>query len=143
MAERNYHALVEGRIFMGGAADVPDIVNLEKVDVVVDLREEATECAAPETDVQWIHVPIGDEADIPQEELFRQAISHVSEAYRAGKKVAFHCGGGKGRTGAVAVGALIELGLADNLADAEQQAKAIRPVIRLREPQLEALKKLY
>ncbi|WP_425393266.1 hypothetical protein [Cohnella laeviribosi] len=35
--------------------------------------------------------------------MFKQAIDKVVHAYRQGKKVAFHCGGGKGRTGTVAV----------------------------------------
>lgn len=43
-------------------------------------------------------------------ELFQQAINQVVEAYRSGKKVGFHCGGGSGRTGAVAVGTLTTLG---------------------------------
>ncbi|WP_338016896.1 protein-tyrosine phosphatase family protein [Paenibacillus antri] len=65
------------------------------------------------------------------------------EAYKSGKNVAFHCGGGKGRTGAVAIGTLISLGLADTIADAEQKAKEIRPIINIREPQRAALEKLY
>ncbi|MCI3918689.1 dual specificity protein phosphatase family protein [Paenibacillus sp. TRM 82003] len=141
--ERKYHALVEGRIFMGGADDVPDIVQNEGIDIVVDLREESTACAAPNANVEWIQVPIGDEAEMPQEQLFRQAIDLVVDAYRSGKKVAFHCGGGKGRTGAVAVGTLLSLDLAASLEEAEEKAKAIRPVIRLRDPQRDALKKLY
>lgn len=141
--EKTYNALVPDRIFMGGASDVEHMVKNEHVEVVVDLREEATQCAYPDAKVQWIQVPIGDNAETPQEELFRQAIHHVVDAYKSGKKVAFHCGGGKGRTGAVAIGTLISLGLADTIDAAEQKAKEIRPIIKIREPQRDALEKLY
>ncbi|WP_020616233.1 protein-tyrosine phosphatase family protein [Paenibacillus daejeonensis] len=140
---KTYHALIEERIFMGGAADVKDMVLDEKCEVIVDLREEATECAYPETNATWIKVGIGDNAATPQEELFQEAINQVVTAYREGKKVAFHCGGGKGRTGAVSIGTLISLGKASSIEEAERIAKEIRPIIQIREPQREALKKLF
>ena len=64
-------------------------------------------------------------------------------AYRDGKKVAFHCGGGKGRTGTVAAGVLLELGLCSTLGEAEAAAKAIRPVVNIKPDQREALESLY
>lgn len=45
---RNYHALIPDKIFMGAAADVESMVKNE-IEVVVDLRGEATECAFPNT----------------------------------------------------------------------------------------------
>ncbi|WP_338016893.1 hypothetical protein [Paenibacillus antri] len=68
--EKGYDSLVADRIFMGGASDVEQMVKNEHVDVVVDLREEATQCAYPAPNVLWIQVPIGDNAETPQEELF-------------------------------------------------------------------------
>ncbi|MNP80279.1 hypothetical protein D3C76_1783250 [compost metagenome] len=79
----------------------------------------------------------------PEAELFQSAIQEVVKAYREGKKVAFHCGGGKGRTGTVAVGTLKELGLAPTLEEAEQQAKSIRPIIAVKPNQWEALRAIY
>lgn len=38
--EKKYHALHEDKIYMGGAADVEEMVKQEGVQVVVDLREE-------------------------------------------------------------------------------------------------------
>lgn len=141
---KNYHSLVDDRIFMGGAADVKDAVISEQCDIIVDLREEATACAyADDPTVKWIKVGIGDNAETPQEDLFRLAIEHVVDSYRDGKKIMFHCGGGKGRTGAVAIGTLISLGKASTIEEAEKMAKEIRPVINIREPQREALKKLF
>lgn len=140
---RNYHTLVEDKIFFGGAKDVEDMVKNEGVEVVVDLREEATGCAFPDADVTWIKIPLGDHATEPEADLFQAAIQEVVTAYRAGKKVAFHCGGGKGRTGTVAVGTLRELGLAVTLEEAEEKAKAIRPVIAVKPNQWEALRVIY
>ncbi|MCC3373062.1 tyrosine-protein phosphatase [Cohnella sp. REN36] len=72
---------------------------------------------------------LGDNSTESQHQLFQKAIEEVVGAYRSGKKVAFHCGGGKGRTGTVAAGTLLALGAAKNLEDAESKAKDIRPVI--------------
>jgi hypothetical protein len=44
-------------------------------------------------------------------------------AYQAGQKVAFHCGGGKGRTGTVAAGTLLALGISKDVDEAEATAK--------------------
>ncbi|MCY9659623.1 dual specificity protein phosphatase family protein [Paenibacillus chondroitinus] len=141
--EKNYQALVDDKIFFGGAADVEAMIKNENVEVVVDLRGEATECAYPTDGVEWLQVPLGDNAEAPQDQLFQQAINHVVEAYESGKKVGFHCGGGKGRTGAVAIGTLIALGKSEKIEDAEKLAKSIRPVVSIRQPQREALEKLF
>jgi protein-tyrosine phosphatase len=141
--EKNYQSLVDNRIFLGGASDVEDMVKNEGVEVIVDLRAEASGCAYPSENVQWIQIPLGDNADGPQDKLFEQAIQHVVGAYNSGKKVGFHCGGGKGRTGAVAIGTLLTLGLSHTIDEAEKLAQSIRPVIQLKQPQREALEKLY
>ncbi|OAS21383.1 protein-tyrosine phosphatase family protein [Paenibacillus oryzisoli] len=140
---KNYQALFEDKIFFGGAADVEDMVKNEGVEVVVDLRGEATECAYSSADVQWIQVPLGDNAEGPQDVLFEQAINHVVEAYKSGKKVGFHCAGGGGRTGAVAVGTLITLGRSQSIDEAEALAKSIRSKVNIKPPQREALEKLF
>ncbi|WP_308633836.1 protein-tyrosine phosphatase family protein [Paenibacillus silvisoli] len=141
--EKKYHALYDNMIFMGGATDVEAMVKNEGVEVIVDLRAEATECAYPEAGVKWIQVPLGDNAEGPQDELFKQAINHVLEAYKSGKKVGFHCGGGSGRTGAVAAGTLIALGEAKSVVEAELKAKSIRSKINIKPQQQEALIKIF
>ena len=139
----SYQALVEDRIYLGGAADVKDMINESGCNVIVDLREEATECAFPGTGATWVKVGLGDNAEGPQHELFKKAIDEVVDAYRSGKTVGFHCGGGKGRTGAVAIGTLIALGKASTIEEAEQMAKEVRPVISIKPPQREALEKIF
>ncbi|WP_321166503.1 dual specificity protein phosphatase family protein [Paenibacillus sp. Soil766] len=140
---KNYQSLIDDKIFFGGASDVADMVKNEVVEVIVDLRGEATECADPNAKVEWIKIPLGDNAEGQQDELFQKAIHHVVEAYQSGKKVGFHCGGGGGRAGAVAAGTLITLGKAKTLDEAEAIAKSIRPKVNIKPPQREALEKIF
>ncbi|OXS54976.1 protein tyrosine phosphatase [Cohnella sp. CIP 111063] len=139
----SYHSLHENRIFMGGATDIEAIENHEGIDVVVDLRAEATECAYSDSKAKWVQIPLGDNATESEHVLYKQAIDEIVNAYQVGKKVAFHCGGGKGRTGTVAAGTLIALGLADSVDEAIEIAKGIRPKIDLKPIQREALQRLY
>lgn len=104
-----YHALIHGHIYCGGANDIQQMVDEDGIDVVVDLRAEATGCATHHPEVQWVHIPLSDHAEEPEEQLFRDAILAVVDAYQNGHKVAFHCGAGRGRTGTVAAGVLLEL----------------------------------
>ncbi len=140
--EKKYQALLDNQIFIGGAADVKDMVANEKIEVVVDLRGEVAEPAYPHPDVRWIQMKLGDAAE-DQAALFQQAIDTVVDEYRKGNKVAFHCNGGRGRTGAVAAGTLIALGLSDSLEDAERKVQEIRPSVMIKPAQKEALQKLF
>jgi protein-tyrosine phosphatase len=139
----NYHALVENRIFFGGARDVEAMIKNEQLDVIVDLRGEATGSAYPSEGTQWIQVPLGDNSPVITELLFKKAIEEVVGAYQAGKKVGFHCGAGSGRAGTVAAGTLIALGLATTVSEAEEKAQSIRPIVNMGYAQKAALFKLY
>ncbi|MCD5330580.1 tyrosine-protein phosphatase [Chromobacterium piscinae] len=137
-----YQQLLEGHIYFGSADDVEDMVCLDEVEVIVDLRAEATQCASSRPGIAWQRIPLGDDA-VAQTLLLKAAIDAVVTACRAGKRVGFHCGGGKGRTGAVAVGVLLELGICDTLSHAEQHARQLRPVIQLKPPMRQSLQTLY
>lgn len=141
--DKTYQALIKDRIYFGGAKDVPAMVENESVQVVVDLREESQACESSAPSVEWIKIPLGDNATEPEYQLFAQAIQAVVSAYHQNKKVAFHCGGGKGRTGTVAAGVLLELGLCKSIDEAEAMAKNIRPVISIKPDQRASLLKLY
>jgi len=141
--DKAYQALIADRIYFGGAKDVPAMVENEKIQVVVDLREDSKACESTDPTVAWVKIPLGDNATEPEDKLFAQAIQAVVLAYHQNKKVAFHCGGGKGRTGTVAVGVLLELGLCKTIDEAEAMAKSIRPVINVKPDQLASLVKLY
>ena len=60
MTTKNYQELVKGRIYIGGADDVDDMMKNEKVDIVFDLRAEAP---TKESKYNRIHSPIVDDAD--------------------------------------------------------------------------------
>ncbi|GAA5183461.1 hypothetical protein GCM10025771_35110 [Niveibacterium umoris] len=141
--EKSYQALVADRIYLGAASDVQAMIDNEAVEVVVDLREESTGLAAQAPAVEWQRIPLGDNNAEPQDKLFGDAIQAVVAAYRSGKKVAFHCGGGKGRTGTVAAGVLLELGICPSFAEAEASARSIRPTINIKTEQRAALEALY
>ncbi|WP_373231475.1 dual specificity protein phosphatase family protein [Cohnella sp.] len=142
--EKKYQALFEDRIFVGGADDVEAMVKDEKCDVIVDLRAEATKCAYPEADVQWVNVPLKDNSlESGQEQVIQQAIEEVVNAYQKGHTVGFHCGAGRGRAGTVAAGVLLSLGICDSVNEAVQKAKSIRRVVNLNPAQTEALTHLF
>lgn len=140
---KSYQALVDDNIFFGGAADVESMIEREGVEVVVDLRGEAEKPAFSNPDVQWIQIALGDNTITNQDVLFKQAIDEVVNAYKSGKKVAFHCNGGRGRTGAVAAGVHLTLGLSTTLQEAEEKVKDIRPAVNIKPAQREALEKLF
>jgi predicted protein tyrosine phosphatase len=141
--EKPYQALLDDRVYLGGAKDVERMVKEAGCDVIVDLRAEATECAYPSAEAEWIQIKIGDDADESLDVLFAEAVESIVRAYEAGRTVGVHCNGGKGRTGAVAVGTLIALGKAATLEEAEAMVQAARPIIQVKPHQREALAKLY
>lgn len=139
MTNKKYEALVPGRIFIGGADAIDELLASEEIDVIYDLRAEVN---GPLPSDLSVHQPIVDEAE-HQDESIKNAVSAVMGAYHAGKNVYFHCNTGRGRAGTVATAALLELEQAQSVEEAEQQAKDIRPSINLREPFKDALKRIY
>ena len=139
MMTKNYQELVKGRIYIGGADDVEDMMNNEKVDIVFDLRAEAP---TEESKYNRIHSPIVDDAD-HQDESVKNSIDRVVSAYHEGKNIYFHCQGGSNRTGTVAIGTLLALGKASTFQEAEEIAKNARPKISVKPEMKEALKRIY
>ena len=139
MTTRNYQELIEDGIFIGGADDAVDVMENERVDVIVDLRAESTNISS---DSNLIYCPIVDDAD-QQDESVNNAINLVVNSYNDGKKVFFHCGGGSNRTGTVAIGTLLALGEATTIAEAEEKAKTIRPKINVKPAMKDSLKRIF
>jgi protein-tyrosine phosphatase len=139
MAAKNYNELIKDRIYIGGADDVNEVMENEKADIIFDLRDEAPE---NKSDFNRFHSPIVDDGD-HQDESIKKSIEHVVNAYNEGKKVYFHCGGGSGRTGTVAVGTLLSLGKAKTIEEAEEMAKVARPKINVKSQMKEALQRIY
>ncbi len=138
--EKAYQALVEDKIFIGGADSAQEVADNEKVDVVIDLRAEAKEEAV---DYNRIVCPIVEDSDEHQDESIKNAIGQVKKAYESGKKVYFHCGGGSNRAGTVAIGTLLALGKAQTIEEAEADATAIRSKINVKPEFKESLKRIF
>ena len=139
MNNQNYQALINGRIFIGGVADIKEMMENEQVDVIYDLRAETP---TEESPYNRVHAAIVDDAD-RQDESVKAAINQVVHDYNEGKKVYFHCSGGRNRTGTVAIGTLLELGEAKTIEEAENKAKSIRDLIDVKPEMKEVLKRLY
>ncbi|HWO75566.1 MAG TPA: dual specificity protein phosphatase family protein [Bacillus sp. (in: firmicutes)] len=139
MENKNYQALIKGRIYIGGADDVKEMMETDKADVIFDLRAEDLEHQAPD---RRVHVPIVDDAE-HQDESIQKAVNEVVKAYENGQKIYFHCAGGSNRTGTVAIGTLLALGEAKTIQEAEEKAKAARSKINVKPEMKEALKRLF
>ena len=135
-----YQELVQGRIFIGGAADAKTAVENEGIDLVFDLRAEAGDSDESYTRV---HAPIVDDSKEQQDESIQEAVDGVVTAYEEGKKVFFHCAGGSNRTGTVAIGTLLALGEAKSIEEAEQMARGVRPIISVKPELKESLQRLF
>ncbi|WP_100372797.1 protein-tyrosine phosphatase family protein [Bacillus sp. FJAT-45037] len=139
MSATNYQHLITNRIFIGGADDVKDVLENEKVDVVFDLRAEAP---AERTIHQAIHCPIVDD-EMKQDESIKQSIDQVVKAFNEGKNVYFHCQGGSNRTGTVAIGTLLSLGEASSIEEGEQIAQSKRAKIKVKPEMKDSLSRLF
>lgn len=134
-----YDELIAGRIYFGGADDAASAVDEEGIEKVIDVRVNGRK---EKVDYPYIHKPIADESDeIPQS--IQDGVKEVINAYQAGEKVYFHCGGGNGRASVMAVATLMELELADSLEEAENMVKEARPSANIRPNMREALEQLY
>ncbi|MDF2963675.1 MAG: protein-tyrosine phosphatase [Paenibacillus sp.] len=142
-SDKTYQSLHERKIFIGGAQDVKELIEDEKVEVIVDLRAETSEAQdhLPEH-VTRIHVPLVDK-ESGQEQLLKQAVDQVVNAYKAGKPVAFHCAAGRSRAGSVAIGTLLELGISATVEEAEARVQEIRPEVAVHEELKKSLSTLY
>jgi protein-tyrosine phosphatase len=139
MTTKNYQELLKDRIYIGGADDVEDMMDNEKVDVIFDLRAEAP---TEESKYNRIHSPIVDDAD-RQDESVQKSIDQVVNAYNKGKNIYFHCQGGSNRTGTVAIGTLLTLGKAGTIEEAEEISKTARPKINVKPEMKETLKRIF
>ena len=138
MNDKQYQALIDERIFVGGVADVQRAIEDEKIDVVYDLRAEV---AASSSEISK-HQPIVDDGEF-QDESIRTGVKQIVQDYQDGKKIFFHCNSGRGRAGTMAVATLMELRLADSIEEAEARVKMVRPEVDVKPQFKEALKRIY
>lgn len=138
----NYHELIEGKVYIGGEAALLQALQEQEISDVFDLRDNGTEAEGFPTNVTRHHYPIVED-EPGQEGFIHAAILAVKEAVNQNKSVYFHCAGGRNRTGTVATGLLLELGLASTVEEAAQLAKDKRPDISIKPEMIEALNGFY
>ncbi|MBF7155408.1 protein-tyrosine phosphatase family protein [Bacillus zanthoxyli] len=138
----NYHELVKGKVYIGGVDAIQEAVKNHGITEVFDLRAGGEEPEGFPTETTRHAYPIV-EAVAGQDESVKTAIAAVKEAVEQDKKVFFHCSGGRNRTGTVATGLLVELGIAENIEEAEQKAKEVRSIINIKPELREVLGNLY
>ncbi|HDR4712587.1 dual specificity protein phosphatase family protein [Bacillus anthracis] len=138
----NYHELVKGKVYIGGVDAIQDAVKKHGITEVFDLRAGGEEPEGFPAGTKHHAYPIVEGVE-GQDESVKNAIAAVKEAVEQDKKVFFHCSGGRNRTGTVATGLLIELGVADNIKEAEQKVKEIRSIINIKPELREVLGNLY
>jgi len=98
-----------------------------------------------ETDRDGNEIAFGTKENIAAKEgnEVELTIDYVIQAQKEGKKVYFHCSGGRNRTGTVAMGTLLQMGKANTVEDAEKQAVAIRPIINVKPELKEVLHNMF
>jgi len=138
----NYHELIEGKVYIGGEAALLQALQEQEITDVFDLRDTGTEAEGFPANVIRHHHPIVEDED-GQEGAVHGAILAIKEAVNQNKSVYFHCMGGRNRTGTVATGLLIELGMANSVEEAEQLAKAKRPDINIKPEMINVLNGFY
>jgi len=138
----NYHELIEGKVYIGGEAALLQALQEQEITDVFDLRDTGTEAEGFPANVTRHHHPIVEDED-GQEGAIHGAILAIKEAVKQNKSVYFHCAGGRNRTGTVATGLLIELGLAGSVEEAEQLAIAKRPDINIKPEMINVLNGFY
>ena len=138
----NYHELIEGKVYIGGEAALMEALREQEISDVFDLRDTGTEAEGFPEDVTWHHYPIVEDAE-GQEGSVHAAILAVKEAVKEDRTVYFHCAGGRNRTGTVATGLLLELGLASTVEDAVRLAKEKRPDINIKSEMIDVLNGFY
>ncbi|MET3658825.1 protein-tyrosine phosphatase family protein [Sporosarcina psychrophila] len=139
MTIKKYEELVSNRIFIGGVDAIDDLLANEKIDIIFDLRAEVK---VPLSNNKSVHQPIVDDTQ-QQDASIQAAVKEITDAYKAGENVYFHCNTGRGRAGTIATATLLELGLADSVDEAEQKAKEIKPAINIKPQFKDALKRIY
>lgn len=141
--EKNYDILIKDKIFFGGAKDAEAAFEQESVDIIIDVRVNGLSSQEQEAvSYPYKHLPIADEDTVVASSVEKVA-KEIAVAYKEGQKIYIHCGSGGGRAGVAATAALIELGMAQSLEEAEATVRKARPQVTIRPKMEKALQKLY
>jgi len=132
---------VDDVLSISGAIDSYSELSKQKIDIVVNLREETHDDIAELTKrgvlYAWIPVPDYFAPRKYQVEIFMNLIRNNPD-----KKILLHCALGMGRSAMLVVAYLIEMYNLD-MDEAIAKLKEARSIINMSPPQLDKLKKIY
>ncbi|HJV46438.1 MAG TPA: dual specificity protein phosphatase family protein [Bacillota bacterium] len=137
-----YNALVPAKIYIGSENDAQDMVDVAGCQVIIDLRDESDKPAFSSQAAKWIHIGLKDHIT-GQEEQIKKAVDTVVNVYKEGKVIGIHCASGVCRTGTVACGVLIELGICKKIKEALEYVEISRNKTSLHPNLKKTLQNLY
>lgn len=131
--------VVKGRLYVGSAEEASLAAATGKVTTVMDVRVNGlTERPA----YSYIHCPIADESDAIAESI-QVGVTELKARYEQGESIYLHCGSGNGRASVMTVAALIELGIAETVEQAEAYLLEKNPAATIRPNMRAALQQNY
>jgi diacylglycerol kinase (ATP) len=128
-------------LWMGSAASIrhPARLTRDRIDCIVDLREEGANVVEWAPQILIRHVPLVDHGTPTSDEL-RYAAVTVSSLVKQGHEVLVHCHAGVERTPTVVCAALVMMGW--SLTEAYQRVLEVRPEAAPTDGQLAVLRAL-
>ena len=131
--------MIEGRLFVGGASEASTAVEAGVATTVMDVRVNGL---AESPAFTYLHCPIADESDRVAESI-QVGVTELKAHLEQGESVYLHCGSGNGRASVMTAAALIELGYALTIDQAESLILEKNPSAQIRPNMRAALEQLY
>lgn len=131
--------MIEGRLFVGGASEASTAVEAGVATTVMDVRVNGL---ADQPEFTYLHCPIADESDAVAESI-QVGVTELKNRLEQGESIYLHCGSGNGRASVMAAAALIELGHASTIDEAETLILQKNPSAQIRPNMRAALEQLY
>lgn len=131
--------MIEGRLYVGSASEAKSAVETGVATAVMDVRVNGLASAPAFT---YMHCPIADESDAVAESI-QVGVTELKTRLEQGESIYLHCGSGNGRASVMTAAALIELGYARTIDEAEALILQKNPSAEIRPKMRAALAQLY
>ena len=131
--------VIAGRLFVGGADEARTAVATGVATTVIDVRVNGL---SDQPEFTYVHCPIADESDLIAESI-QVGVTQLKTRIEQGESIYLHCGSGNGRASVMATAALIELGHAKTIDEAEQYILQKNPSANIRPNMRAALQQSY
>lgn len=131
--------MIAGRLFIGSADEAKAVVEAGVATTVMDVRVNGV---AAEPSYTYFHCPIADESDQIAQSI-QTGVNELKTRLEQGESIYLHCGSGNGRASVMTAAALIELGYARTIEEAEEIILQKNPLANIRPNMRAALEKIY